>query len=280
MKNIKYLAVSILLIPVLAGAHGLEVVLPSAGLTPESPFYFLDRFGENLQEFFTFNSETKAKLQIEFAGERIAEIKIMIEEKGVHTEGIDKAKLLLLANVAYAAEIINQEKSSGKDVTALAKDIDDQFDAREKLLTQTFLDARAKLLAERMSIKNKLLVEAQTAGDAARVAELTQQLSDLQEQINDLGEKKDEIKNSLREQKKDIEENMDIEDQDEDQTDQDIDDDEEQNQEDDQDEFEQNEEKESEELEESEDRDGHSETETEHEDDHDKSEQNQEKDND
>jgi len=211
-----------------------QVTLPSAGLTPESPFYFLDRLGENLQQFFTFNPEAKAKLQIEFAGERIAEIKIMVEEKGTHTKGIDTAKSLLLANVAQAAEIVDQEKASGKDVTGLSKDIDNQFDAREKLLTQTFLDARARLIAEHLEIRTKLLKEAQTAGDTAQVAELTQQLNDIQNQANDLNDKKDEIKTSLRKEKKKIEENMDQKDQHQDQIDQNNEDQQEQNQEGDQ----------------------------------------------
>ncbi|MEK7075516.1 MAG: DUF5667 domain-containing protein, partial [Patescibacteria group bacterium] len=89
-----------------AFAQNTQVTLPSAGLTPASPFYFLDRLGENLRQFFTFNPEAKAKLQIEFAGERIAEIKIMVEKKGVNAKGLAIAESLLKANVAYAAEIV------------------------------------------------------------------------------------------------------------------------------------------------------------------------------
>lgn len=246
MSTIKSIAISLLFIPFLAFAQS-QPTLPSAGLSPESPFYFLDRLGENLQEFFTFNPEARAKLQIEFAGERISEIKVLVETKGAHTKGIDKAKSLLLANVASAAEIINQEKASGKDVSALAKDIDDQFDAREKLLAQTFLDARAKLLAERVEIKTKLLAEAQAVGDTAKVAELTQQLDDLQSQADDLKGKKDEIRALLREEKKKVEENMDERDQRQDEIDQNDEDQEEQNQE----ELEQKEEEEAVEAEES-----------------------------
>ena len=58
-----------------------QTTLPGAGLTPESSFYFFDRIGEALQEFFTFNPEAKARLQITFAAERVAEIKIILETK-------------------------------------------------------------------------------------------------------------------------------------------------------------------------------------------------------
>ncbi len=221
-----------------AFAQDKQVTLPSAGLTPESPFYFLDLFGENLREFFTFNPEAKAKLQIEFAGERIAEIKVMVEKKGPKTKGIEKAKSLLVANVAHAADIIDQEKMSGKNVTQLAKEIDDQFDAREKLLTQTFLDAREKLIVQHKEIKDKLLKDARAAGDTAKVTELTQQLNDIENQANDLKDKKDEIKTSFRTEKKKIEQEMDQKDQQQDEKDQNQQDQLEQNQEGDQGEFE------------------------------------------
>lgn len=238
MKTLKLAFVSALFIPFLAFAQSGQTTLPSAGLTPDSFFYFLDQWGEDVQQFFTFNQEAKAKLQIEFAGERIAEIKAIVENKGPDAKGIDIAKGLLLANVAHAAEIVDQEKASGKDVSALAKDIGDQFDAREKLLTQTFLDARAKLIAQHKEIKEKLLKDAQAAGDTAKIAELTQQLNDIENQANDLKDKKDEIKASFRDEKKKIEENMNKEDRQQDEKDRNNEDQIEQNQDGGQGEFE------------------------------------------
>lgn len=208
------IVVGLFLLNTTARAQEQSVDLPSAGLTPESSFYFLDRFVENLLQFFTFDYEAKAKLQIELAGERIAEIKVMIEKEGPETEGIEEAKSLLVANVAYAAEIVNEAKVSGKDVTVFAKSLDDEFDAREELLDQTFLEAREKLLAQRKEMKEKLLKEAQEAGDDAAVALLTQQLADLQNQADFLIEQKDGIKKDLQTEKSKIEQEMSSEDQD------------------------------------------------------------------
>ena len=73
-------------------AQSQQAALPSAGLTPESPFYFLDKFGEALRSFFTFNPEGKAHLQITFAAERIAEIKVVLETKGVDAKGLEVAQ--------------------------------------------------------------------------------------------------------------------------------------------------------------------------------------------
>ena len=189
-------------------AQGTQVNLPSAGLTPESTFYFLDRLGENLRQFFTFNPEARAKLQIEFAGERIAEIKIMIEKKGVDAKGLTIAESLLQANVAYATEIVREEKTSGKDVTALAKTLNDEFDARDKLLEQTFKDAKAQLKAQRKEIKTNLLAEARRVGDTVQIAALEAQLKDIDGQIDTLGQKKDQLENSLQGEQKNIEKEM------------------------------------------------------------------------
>ena len=213
MKNIKLIAISLLFVPLLTFAQGTQVSLPSAGLTPESSFYFLDRLGENLRQFFTFNPEAKAKLQIEFAGERIAEIKIIIEEKGANAKGLAIAESLLQANVAYAAEIMNEEKVSGKDVSALAKTLNDEFDARDKLLEQTFKDAKAQLKAQRKEIKTNLLKEARRVGDTAQIAILEGQLNDIDQQIDALGQKKDQLENSLQNEQKNIEKEMSKDDQ-------------------------------------------------------------------
>ncbi len=208
MKKTKFVLISLLFIPFLVFAQSSQTRLPGAGLTPESAFYFLDRLGENLRQFFTFNPEAKAKLQIEFAGERIAEIKVMVEEKGVNAKGLAVAESLLQANVAYAAEIVSEEKTSGKDVSALAKTLNDEFDARDKLLEQTFKDAKAQLKAQRKEIKTNLLAEARRIGDTVQTAVLEAQLKDIDGQIDALGQKKDQLENSLQGEQKNIEKEM------------------------------------------------------------------------
>lgn len=210
--NIKQFIFLLLVFPFFIFAQQ-EVPLPSAGLTPENPFYFLDRLGENLRQFFTFNPEGKARLQIEFAEERIAEIKIIIEKKGVNAKGLAIAESLLRSNVAHAAEIMNKEKIAGKDVAALAKTLNDEFDARDKLLEQTFKDAKSRLKAERKEIKINLLKEARRVGDTAQIALLEGQLNDIDEQIDALGREKNQLSDSLQNEQKKIEAEMDEDDQ-------------------------------------------------------------------
>ena len=208
----KVITLTILVSGLFAGgitfAQSSQVTFPSAGLTPESSFYFLDRLGENMRQFFTFNSEAKANLQIEFAGERIAEIKVMVEKKGANAKGLAIAESLLQANVAYAAEIVSKEKISGKDVAALAKKLNDEFDERDKLLEKTFKDAKDQLKTQRKEIKTNLLAEARRVGDTTQVAVLEAQLNDIDAQIDALGQKNDQLGNSLQSEQKNIEKEM------------------------------------------------------------------------
>ena len=54
--------------------------LPVAGITPDSIFYSLDILAEKIVLFFTFTAEGKIEKALNYAEERIAEIKVMIEE--------------------------------------------------------------------------------------------------------------------------------------------------------------------------------------------------------
>jgi len=67
------LSFCILVIPSKAIAQEEAVTTVEAGLTTESPFYFLDRWVEAIELFFT-PEEKKPEKMLEFAEERLAEI--------------------------------------------------------------------------------------------------------------------------------------------------------------------------------------------------------------
>jgi tetratricopeptide (TPR) repeat protein len=66
-----------------------EEELPSPGLTPDNPFYFLKIFIEDIGTFFTFSDIAKAERYTYLAQKRIAEAKAMID-KG-KPEKVEKA---------------------------------------------------------------------------------------------------------------------------------------------------------------------------------------------
>jgi len=188
-------------------AQSPQATLPSAGLTPESNFYFLDKFGEALREFFTFNPEGKAHLQITFAAERIAEIKVILETKGVEAKGLAVAQSRLQAHLANAATIVTEQKAEGNDVGALAKELDDEFDAPKTALEQTFKAEKRALEAQEKDLKSKIL-EARRAGDTAQVENLIQQLGQVKAQKELLELKEEEAEDALEQEEERLEEEM------------------------------------------------------------------------
>lgn len=57
-----------------------QVASASAGITPDSAFYFLDTTWENVGTFFTFGKKAKVNRFARLAGERLAEAEAMAEE--------------------------------------------------------------------------------------------------------------------------------------------------------------------------------------------------------
>lgn len=50
------------------------------GLTPESRFYFLDNWAEKITLLFTFGTKNKTEKLMEYANEKMAEVKLMAEK--------------------------------------------------------------------------------------------------------------------------------------------------------------------------------------------------------
>lgn len=203
MKKIVIFAVFTLFLAISGSfvyAHELQkAVLPNPGLVPGNPFYFLDRIGETIKEFFTFNQEDKAKLQLEFASERVAEIKIILETKGVDAPGLEVAQAALQANIEKASNIVESEQNRGNDVKKLAGELDDGFSLQKQALTEIFHDQKDALKAE----QDKLKTEIETARDKDNqelASSLAEQLLQIKEKRENFNLKQNEIEERLEEQ--------------------------------------------------------------------------------
>lgn len=168
----------------LAFAHP-QATLPPAGLTPSSPFYFLDRLGEALQEFFTFSPESKAKLQVKFAAERISEVKIILELQGALAPGIEIALDGLHENITKVADILDGEADKGRDVSQLAQDLKTQFDDENDALKDAFKDRKNFLEKQEEQIKSKIAA-AERANNLAEAESLKDQLENIEEEKDEL----------------------------------------------------------------------------------------------
>lgn len=184
-----------------------QPILPNAGLTPESPFYFLDKFGEALRTFFTFNPEGKARLQITFAAERISEIKIILETKGVQAPGLEVAQSRLQAHLASVAATLDSEKAKGKDVSKLASDLDEEFEGPKSALKETFKTQERALENQEDELKAKIR-DARRAGDTAQIEALIRQLAEVKAQKELFEQEEDDQEEVLEKEEERIREEM------------------------------------------------------------------------
>lgn len=190
------------LVPLFAFAHNTP--LPSAGLTPESAFYFLDTFSETLREFFTFNPEGKTRLQLLFSAERIAEIKAVLETKGVEAQGLDRARNRLQAHLANAASLLENEKADGKDISALANELDHALDEQKDALRQAFKEQKNVLKIKEESLKQKIR-EARQTGDTAQVDALLAERAAIKAEKKKVEMKEEEHEETLEAEQEKIE---------------------------------------------------------------------------
>lgn len=80
MKATSLLIISFFLFPVGSTVLAQETELPDPGLTPDSPFYFLELLIEEIGSFFTFDDLKKAERCANLAAERLAEAQAVIEK--------------------------------------------------------------------------------------------------------------------------------------------------------------------------------------------------------
>lgn len=185
----------------------------SAGLTPESPFYFFDKITESLQELLAFSPDAKIKLQLAFAAERVAEAKAMLANAGDHSKGLDSIHASLVENVQKTSDILKSEKASGKDVTKLAKEANDGFVSEETDLSKSLADSHKEIVNTKIEAFKKVLEEAKAAKDEAKISDTEKAIADANQTAEDLKTKKEEIKKSFQDEKRQIEEQMSSEDQ-------------------------------------------------------------------
>lgn len=195
-----------------AFAQEAQTALPSAGITPESPFYFVDQLGEALRKFFTFSPAGKARLEITFAAERVAEIKVILEDKGVSAKGLDVAQDRLRDHLSRTSIILEERKNLGENVSALAKELGDGFAGPKTELERTYKEEKRALKAKEQDLKERI-VEARQAGDTALENTLTAQLEEVKAQRKLLEQKEEEHSKEIEDEEESLNEQMEAKDE-------------------------------------------------------------------
>jgi len=155
--KIVIIAFALLVTPVLVFAQN-GTVLPSPGLTPESPFYFLDRWGEGLQDSFTFNFESKARLQVIFVAERIAEFDVMIARERVNQRAVETALARMSGHHSRLGEIIQRIDIPEKEVFVadLTRDTDSFRDILRAIFKENRVRIQGMIELEKQRIEERL----------------------------------------------------------------------------------------------------------------------------
>jgi hypothetical protein len=73
----KFSIIFIVLLLVLSPVYAEEEEVVDAGITPDSGLYFLDTFMDNMRLAFAAKGESKIKMQLDIAEERLAEVNAM-----------------------------------------------------------------------------------------------------------------------------------------------------------------------------------------------------------
>lgn len=207
MRTYKLFIVALALAPVFVLAQSGPAA-PSAGITPESPLYFFDQLAETLQELFTFSPEGKAHLQITFAAERIAEVKIIMETKGVDAPGIDVARKRLQGHLQGATDVLLSEKSKGNDVSALAGELDDELADSKSVLEQAFEDEK-NTLEDGLETLKKRYEAAKRSGNTTEATALSDEIAATKAEMKLLETKKEELDDDIAEEEDEFEKTRD-----------------------------------------------------------------------
>lgn len=120
-KHASAIAVLLLMAAVAPASLAQSNELPDPGITPDSPFAFLDRWGEALGLFFARGAEARAAKQLRYAEERLAEAEVMAEEGKSEEaeEAVDRYGSLISAAAANLATAARE----GEDTSAALADL-------------------------------------------------------------------------------------------------------------------------------------------------------------
>lgn len=159
-----------------APAPVAPATLGNPGLTPGDFLYFLDQWGEGLRTFFTLSAEGKARLALEHAQERAAEVQEVVKTRGIDSAEAKEARDGFGKKIAQAASIVAAEKSKGRNVEALAKDIDDELESSKEALKGIYRDYSDTLKSMEKDLRDKIQ-NAIRSGDATTQSALEAELA-------------------------------------------------------------------------------------------------------
>lgn len=138
-------------------AEGPGLVLPN------SPLFFLDKLKQEIRLLLAFTPEQKAQIHNAVAGERLAELQLMLAKNNV--PGMRIALQGVSDNLKAASEDLADAKLTGRNISLLAKSINDSIKEKQKSLTVLETSATGEIKAQVVAAKESLKVSKSKAED-------------------------------------------------------------------------------------------------------------------
>ena len=101
-------------------------------ILPDSPFYFLDKVKQQIRLLITLSPKERAQVHSQIAGERLAELRIMLSRN--NTEGINIALGELENETNLASDELFDADAQGQDVDELSKEINNVLKSHRDIL--------------------------------------------------------------------------------------------------------------------------------------------------
>jgi len=156
-------------------------------ILPDSPFYFLDKTFQQIRLLIAFTPESRAKVRQEIAGERLAELRIMLARN--NQSGADTALDGLAEEVDKMAISLSEAAASGKDVKELAKEINQTIKSHRDILNSLESQAEGVLKLKFKTAKEALKLSKTNVEDELPEEELEKEIEEgLDDEIDELTE--------------------------------------------------------------------------------------------
>lgn len=148
-------AMPVLSIPPTAEGPGL--------ILPDSPLFFLDQLKQEVRLLLALTPEQKARVHNAVAGERLAELQLMLAKNNV--SGVRIALQGVSDNLKAASDDVANAKLTGRNINLLAKEINDSIKEKQKSLSSLEKDATGEIKAQVTAAKESLKVSKIKAED-------------------------------------------------------------------------------------------------------------------
>lgn len=171
-------------------------------LLPDSPLFFLDNLKQNVRLLMSFTPEAKAKVHKDIAGERMAELRFMLARN--NQQAVRTALLGVSDNLKRAAADVSAAKLTGRNISVLAKTINDDIRAKQEVLDILQRQGGRELKSQAKTIDEALKAAKVEVEDALPEDELENEIRDDLEraaslEVNSASQSAEKIRHDLEE---------------------------------------------------------------------------------